>query len=359
MSDTPHTDAKLIEVFSPATGKLIVTETVYASFARKLERENTELRARIAELQDNVWNSDDLVTDWQATATKERTRAEAAENRVAELETINALRTPGSCQCGDDDLCKFAQRAEVAEAQAQERNEIFRLLALPEGDFGALEKYAQAKRAAEALVEELREALRQCLAWGEACFSRVTENRSDFRFTALELAQSMLAKTPADMVDVLAEARKINAGHIALIEAQGAELARLRKENANLAEGIVKACAQLTEAENQALGGQDLVDALRARVAELQAEIKKGRSAWLGDDYAHLALAEAMEKYRNEANDRIAELERDRARLDWLDNKLDYELMITVFGKSVGLESDGGPRELRSAIDAAMKEGKS
>jgi hypothetical protein len=53
-----------------------------------------------------------------------------------------------------------------------------------------------------------------------------------------------------------------------------------------------------------------------------------------------------------------AELAIERARLDWLDNHLNYELMITVFGEEIGIASDGGPRELRSAIDAAMKEHK-
>jgi hypothetical protein len=37
--------------------------------------------------------------------------------RVAEMERINALRIPGSCQCGDDDLCAIARRAEAAEAR--------------------------------------------------------------------------------------------------------------------------------------------------------------------------------------------------------------------------------------------------
>jgi hypothetical protein len=39
---------------------------------------------------------------------------------VAELEAINALRVPGSCQCADDDLCAFAKRGEAAEARVAE-----------------------------------------------------------------------------------------------------------------------------------------------------------------------------------------------------------------------------------------------
>jgi hypothetical protein len=42
---------------------------------------------------------------------------DALRARVAELEEINALRVPGSCQCGDDDLCAIARRANAAEAR--------------------------------------------------------------------------------------------------------------------------------------------------------------------------------------------------------------------------------------------------
>ena len=42
---------------------------------------------------------------------------DALRARVAELEEINRLRVPGSCQCGDDDLCAMFKRAERAEAR--------------------------------------------------------------------------------------------------------------------------------------------------------------------------------------------------------------------------------------------------
>jgi hypothetical protein len=47
-------------------------------------------------------------------------RNEVLATQVAELEAINALRVPGSCQCADDDLCAFAKRGEAAEARVAE-----------------------------------------------------------------------------------------------------------------------------------------------------------------------------------------------------------------------------------------------
>lgn len=56
-----------------------------------------------------------------------RSRLEETERRLMEAETeierlneINALRVPGSCQCGDDEVCEFARRAEAAEARVRE-----------------------------------------------------------------------------------------------------------------------------------------------------------------------------------------------------------------------------------------------
>lgn len=40
--------------------------------------------------------------------------------------------------------------------------------------------------------DTLRESLRQTLDWAEACYSRVTESRGDFRFNALERARELL-----------------------------------------------------------------------------------------------------------------------------------------------------------------------
>ena len=100
-----------------------------------------------------------------------------------------------------------------------------------------------------------------------------------------------------------------------------------------------------------ALGQQNcdaVYDELRADVVRLTARAERAEAAetvalahWNG------ALERAMKAE--------ADLATERARLDWLDNHFNYELMITVFGEKIGLASDGGPRELR-AVDAAMKE---
>lgn len=50
MSDTPRTDAKLIQVWDNETGEIKTLDMVYASFARVLERELVAERARNAEL---------------------------------------------------------------------------------------------------------------------------------------------------------------------------------------------------------------------------------------------------------------------------------------------------------------------
>jgi hypothetical protein len=119
--------------------------------------------------------------------------------------------------------------AEAAEALAHERNEIFRMLGLPEGDFGLLEKYAHAKQDAEALVGELREALTYAEKEHEArgayhlCYTpepsaeteRLKLRLEEAKHNATIYRNAAIAKTPADM---------------------SAELARLREENARLIE---------------------------------------------------------------------------------------------------------------------------
>ena len=66
--------------------------------------------------------------------------------------------------------------------------------------------------------------------------------------------------------------------------------------------------------ENNKIAWQEKAEAAEALVAELQAEINRARRAWLGDDYGHLPLVDAMEKYRADVEARIAELEADIAR---------------------------------------------
>lgn len=49
MSDTPRTDAKLIQVWDNETGEIKTLDMVYASFARVLERELAAERVRLKE----------------------------------------------------------------------------------------------------------------------------------------------------------------------------------------------------------------------------------------------------------------------------------------------------------------------
>lgn len=52
---------------------------------------------------------------------------------------------------------------------------------------------------------------------------------------------------------------------------------------------------------------------LAAEVRRLREEIRQARRAWLGDDYGHLPLIDAMEKYRNDTDARVEKLKSDLA----------------------------------------------
>jgi hypothetical protein len=165
-------------------------------------------------------------------------------------------------------------------------------------------------QAAEALVGELREALDYAKKEHEArgayqlCYTpepsaeteRLKLRLEEARHNATIYRTDALAKTPADMGGCPHSC--VDGGEHAKV---CAELARLREQ---IAEDVgVKTVnqmlrQQLTEAENQALGGQDLVDSLRARVAELEAE--------LGDSRLSGSL---IAKECGEAQARVAELE--------------------------------------------------
>jgi chromosome segregation ATPase len=114
------------------------------------------------------------------------------------------------------------------------------------------------------------------------------------RITELAGECARLAKREADlMFDCGAERARAEAAEalVGELREQIAEDVGVKTVNQMLRQ-------QLTEAENQALGGQDLVDSLRARVAELEAE--------LGDSRLSGSL---IAKECGEAQARVAELE--------------------------------------------------
>jgi plasmid stabilization system protein ParE len=201
--------------------------------------------------------------------------------------------------------------------------------------------------AAEALVGELRKVLeavsRRAPIMGSTGDYR--EGQKDALQAVREQAAFALAKTPADMGGCPHSC--VDGGEHAKV---CAELARLREQ---IAEDVgVKTVnqmlrQQLTEAENQALGGQDLVDALRARVAELEAE--------LGDSRLSGSL---IAKECGEAQARVDQLERDKARLDWLAQttngvSFEFESRLPVVSWSAAFPRFTGA-DLRAAIDAAI-----
>lgn len=46
----------------------------------------------------------------------------------------------------------------------------------------------------------------------------------------------------------------------------------------------------------------------------------------------------------------------DTERMNWLNSFLTYEHMLAIFGEDIGLASDGGPRDIRAAIDMAAEQ---
>ena len=100
-----------------------------------------------------------------------------------------------------------------------------------------------------------------------------------------------------------------------------------------------------------------LVAALTAERDQLRAEVERLKTGGIVELAAiNSSVLEYCKHWEARAEQAEADLATERARLDWLNDHFDYELMITVFGETIGLASDGGPRELRSAIDAKMQE---
>jgi hypothetical protein len=93
--------------------------------------------------------------------------------------------------------------------------------------------------------------------------------------------------------------------------------------------------------ENNKIAWQEKAEAAEALVGELEAEINQARRAWLGDDYGHLPLIEAMEKYRTDVEAREESMQARNARLVAAGN------MMRDYG--IGADLDA-----RKAWDAAL-----
>ena len=59
-----------------------------------------------------------------------------------------------------------------------------------------------------------------------------------------------------------------------------------------------------------------------AELISLRAEVRQARKAWLGGDYDHLPLIEAMEKFRNDRENEFEAVKADCERLQHLDSLL-------------------------------------
>ena len=136
------------------------------------------------------------------------------------------------------------------------------------GEIPASEVIAQLrkdKEAAEALVIEKDNALRSTLNWAECCYGRVTENRGDFKFAALEDARRSLALTPASMVSSVEDYKE-----------RMADLERefcVEIENANARQAHTKNQWNEREHEWAQINGR-----LEARIADLVASVSSALS---------------------------------------------------------------------------------
>jgi hypothetical protein len=92
-------------------------------------------------------------------------------------------------------------------------------------------------------------------------------------------------------------------------------------------------------------------EAAEALVGELEAEINQARRAWLGDDYGHLPLIEAMEKYRADVEARAERAEVRNARLVAAGNAA-IDKVLTVLGGLSWSAHYGAGKEIAAWDDA-------
>ena len=100
----------------------------------EVERERDEARAACSEACTEAGNLTAALEQERTLSSHLQERATAAEARVRELEERIAaleaqLTTRGACECGADDVCALARRAQEAEVRADEQAaELHRLL---------------------------------------------------------------------------------------------------------------------------------------------------------------------------------------------------------------------------------------
>jgi chromosome segregation ATPase len=92
---------------------------------------------------------------------------------------------------------------------------------------------------------------------------------------------------------------------------------------AELAEAAI--CKEMNErniAVSERIEQQTRAERAEAELTHLRAEVRQARKAWLGGDYDHLPLIEAMEKFRNDRENEFDAAKADCERLQHLDSLL-------------------------------------
>ena len=117
----------------------------------------------------------------------------------------------------------------------------------------------------------------------------------------------------------------------ALLKADRAELARLRADLERFTGHGMLDCHAICDQRDAAVAERD----------QLRAEVSEARRAWLGDDYGHLPLIEALEKFRSDSD-----AQSDRADVLYQRScEVEHALRAEVDALKQCIES--GPRVLR------------
>ena len=176
----------------------------------------------------------------------------------------------------------------------------------------------QGKEAQVSLVDRVREAEESARALRRSHAEKIGEN------AALRSEIERWRTATAKLRDAAEESGRVANEQAARAEAEAAKL----------------------QAQLDASCNSEELRQIRAELARVKDEVSEARKAWLGDDYGHLTLGDALAKLRADHDAEFAALRADKERLDYL------IAMFDAYGQIDGL--DFGCGMTRDEIDVAM-----